>query len=366
MTSTNNNRSNPIRTLRERCGISFSLTLSPPCLKPTSVPHKGQLQPTIGHLPRRQKRPSPPRPVQPPSPPSPNPPTPPPQPKPRVFSNLLFRRRQDKPGHPANPNVLDPLTHLHALPTGLDDLDDILATPLPHRFAMRDESRCLQEVIPGCSVAFEDDVAAWAGRRSKDSLATPNDGLEGWTHIVSISQAGATSCRRPSSSSSSSSSSSVDGASESGSSVSYNAAVQTLSLVLPPAPHSTAEDEDLSYTSLTAEQLIAARDFLSSNSHALRWDPSCPNRTYPSSSHSSCSSLSDSFQPSPAVRLLITAPRNCRADALSVAICYLSFAFNVRVNTFLRNLDNGNRCLPVWKRVLDREGVQFVESVVAM
>jgi hypothetical protein len=351
-TSTQLTAPKTFRTLRERCGITLNLTLSS---HSNNVNYTKQTsQPTFGNLPRRKK----PTPIPKNPPPISSPPsTLPPPPQTGAFGsklkNLLFHRRQRR-----NARWI----------VGLDDIDDILLSPTPHHFAQQDESRCLQEVIPGCYVAFEDDTAAWIGTNSKDSLATPNG--RSWTHVVSICEAS-----NPSSSSSCSSSDDSYGTGsislDDDGSITYDVDMQTLRISLPPAPDADADDEDLPHTSLTVNQLLAARNFLSLYGRALNWDPLSLCRDSPSSSSflsysSSSSSSSEERGSSLPVRLLITAPRNRRADALSVATCYLAFAFDHRVDTFLQDLDNRQTCIPIWKRALDPQGVQFIELVVAM
>jgi hypothetical protein len=335
------------RTLRERCGITFNLTLTPNAND--IAPIKETSQPIFGKLPRRKKLttaiPNNAPPMWSP------PPTPPVSPPPKAnalgskLKKIFFHRRQKKRNN--NTEWI----------AGLDDIEDVLLSPTPHRFAQQDESRCLQEIIPGCYVAFEDDTAAWIGNRSKDSLATPNG--RSWTHVVSICEAS-----NPSSSSSCSSSDDSDSVDDD-SSITYDTEVQTLRISLPPAPDANADDEDVPCTSLTVDQLLATRNFLSLYGDALNWDPLSLYRDEPSCS-SSCTSPCEDYDPSPPVRLLITVPRNRRADALSVATCYLAFAFNVCVDTFLRDLDSRQTCIPIWKHAVDSRGVQFVERVVAM
>jgi hypothetical protein len=238
-------------------------------------------------------------------------------------------------------------------------LDDILATPITPRFAKGDESRCLQQIVPGCYVAFEDDTntlsraimmmdqeskdssskdthttwkpTIWEDKKRedptpkdpnrKDTLATPHK--KKWTHIVSI-------CRCP-----------ADSRIES---------TETLQLVVPRVPDSVAaEDEDAKSTVLTEDQLVAARDFLFLQGHSLNWRQD--------------SSPSEEDEP---VRLLITAPRNRRADALSVALCFLAFTFNCPAERFLRELQARKGCMPVWKNVLDAKGVAAISRAVAV
>jgi hypothetical protein len=338
-------------TLRERCGITFSLTF---------VPNSTHFQSTtFGNLIRRKKRiANTDSQLSPTIPPAPSVPSLP-KSAPPNFKNILGRRRQKR--H-AKVSAVDPLARIEGLHAGLD-LDAILSSPTYYRFAQRDESRCLQEIITGCYVAFQDDTVAWDGIRSKDALATPNGGC--WSHIVSISEIPPNHSGSSGSGSSSSSDDPDNGYADDGSSLAYDEDFQTLRIFVPSTPGADADDEDFTHPSLTTDQLLAARDFLSFYGHALNWDPSAPYKTCHSSS-SSCSSCGEECDHPPPVRLLITTPRNRRADALSVAACYLAFAFNVSVDSLLRNLNNRWACIPIWKHALDRDGVQFVESVVAM
>jgi len=166
-------------------------------------------------------------------------------------------------------------------------------------------------------------------------LATPHG--RNWTHIVSI-------CNH--------------------SSDKHTESAETLQLVLPSAPDVLAEDEDTKCAILTEEQLVAARDFLSFHGHSLSSSRASSPSTESSSSLSYSSSSSTLAEEDEPVRLLITAPRNRRADALSVALCFLAFTYNCSVITFSAELQARKGCIPVWKNVLNEKGVADVNSAV--
>ena len=361
-TNTQSSPAQPSPSLRERCGIKFRLALSPPYFKST--------QPTYDTIPRRRKRTSAPAAAVPP-PLSPTD-TPSSSFKPgKLGSHLkqfLRRRREEDIELLARRRECEYLAQFPPVPDF--DLDDLLATPITPRFAERDESRCLQQIIPGCYVAFEDDNTAWFGSTSKDALATPHG--RNWTHVVSIShQQAMYPASSPSSSEGTPSECSDDSVSPTStcSSDTYDEAVQTLRLVLPPAPDVVAEDEDPMCTVLTDDQLVSARDFLSFHGHSLNWRGSVQGHDMSSRSSStsglssSSSTLAEEDEP---VRLLITGPRNRRADTLSVALCYLAFAFDTRVETFLRELQSRKGCLPVWRNVLNVEGVATINRAAVV
>jgi len=352
--------SSPItrRSLRERCGITFSLgKLAPPKLRGfssppiESPPHKsntikptnnGPIGPHVSNLPRRKPKPKA-APVVPITQSAvtninnnPNPPAALPR---------LPRRKQVAPVAP----VPQPLSEVS-------------------RFVGKDESRCLQQIIPGCFIAFEDDTTSLDrenGQGPVKETLEPRTG-ECWTHVISITRPppqAACTCE------SACNCDQKEQEQEEGRVVEDHAA-HTLNLTLPPSsntttyvdlptPHSVrlsadAADEpidDNNIILLKTNQLIAARDFLS-----------CHGRSLPYPLTPSDPTAAPSF-PTP-VRILITTPRNHRTDALAVACCFLSFAFNMQVGQVVTEINTRKDCLSVWKAGVGPKAAKFIEQAV--
>jgi len=186
----------------------------------------------------------------------------------------------------------------------------------------RDECRCLQELVPGLFVAFEDDRLAFgdgAAAEYGERLKTHKG--EDFTHIVSLSTEGAAEVAM----------------------MCAAGAKSHLRLVIPAARDAADDVEDDNVQlQLSPSQLATARDFLSLTN--LRLSPTA-------------------YSKSADVRILITTPRNCRVDAMAIASCYLSFASGHSVRKVLAHFDDGNCYLSVWQGIMDWRTWDIVESV---
>ncbi|KAK0225674.1 hypothetical protein IW262DRAFT_1456778 [Armillaria fumosa] len=209
------------------------------------------------------------------------------------------------------------------------------------------ESRCLQEISDCLYVAFEEDTASFGGVRSKaEELMTPNG--DNFTHIVRITPRALPA-------------SSFDHYYD------ENTSTSVLDLSLPPRVHPsyltemqricsemdifmsggplsepgpTRSELDDNVSGLSVKQFTAARDFIFSALY-----------------HSKRSRLSSN--------VLITVPRDCRADAISVAMVYLGYATGSGVREILRTFDDEENVNFVWRSVVSRHGLAAVKAAVA-
>jgi hypothetical protein len=177
----------------------------------------------------------------------------------------------------------------------------------------------LQELVPGLFVAFEDDRLAFGDV----SVGEPGERLktfrgEDFTHIITV-------C--------------TENAAEAAV-VRVAGAGSQLRLVIPATQDALDDDDHVNVQPrISPSQLLAARDFLSS------------------------SNLNLSPSESADARILITTPRNCRAEAMSIASCYLSFATGHSVRRVLAHFDDGDCYLSVWQGVMDWRAWDFVEDI---
>ncbi|KAK0213061.1 hypothetical protein DFS33DRAFT_93745 [Desarmillaria ectypa] len=209
------------------------------------------------------------------------------------------------------------------------------------------ESRCLQEITDCLYVAFEEDTASFGGVRSKtEELMTPND--DKFTHIVKIT---------PRASPPTVSNHYYD----------ENTSTSVLDLSLPPRMHPsylpemqrlcsemdifmnggmmdepgpTRSESDDNISGLSVTQFTAARDFIFSALY-----------------HSKRSHLSSN--------VLITVPRDCRADAISVAMVYLGYATGTGVKEILSSLDVEESVNFVWRSVVSTRGLGALKAAIA-
>jgi hypothetical protein len=360
--------SSPRRSLRERCGITFSLgKLAPPklrgfCSPPIELPpqksniiqptNNGPIGPHVSNLPRRKPKPKA-APVVP-------------------ITQSAVTNINNNPNPPAALPRL-PRRKQVARPPVVQEAPQAVPQPLSgvSRFVGKDESRCLQQIIPGCFIAFEDDTTSWDrgvtenGQQAVKETLEPRNG-ECWTHVISITRPPpqvACTCE------SACNCDNKELEQEEGKVVEDHAA-HTLNLTLPPSsntttyvdlptPHSVclsadAADEPIDDNNtilLKTNQLIAARDFLS-----------CHGRSLPYPLTPSDPTASPSF-PTP-VRILITTPRNHRTDALAVASCFLAYAFNMQVGQVVTEINTRKDCLSVWKAGVGPKAVKFIEQAV--
>jgi len=191
--------------------------------------------------------------------------------------------------------------------------------PTPKRASQQDECRCLQELVPGLFVAFEDDRLAFGDAAAGERLKTFRG--EDFTHIISVSTESVAEAAM----------------------ARATRAESHLRLVIPAAPDAPDDDDDIDVRpQLSQSQLLAARGFLSSSN--LRLSP-------------------DAYAQSVDVRVLITVPRNHRVDAISIASCYLSFATGHSVRRVLAHFDDGECYLGIWQGVMDWQAWDFIEDV---
>jgi len=209
-----------------------------------------------------------------------------------------------------------------AKPVGAVDITPQLTLAAVRKVPRQDECRCLQELVPGLFVAFEDDQLAFghaAAGGSGERLKTYSG--EDFTHIISLStEKGAEAAM-------------VRGAS----------AEAHLRLVIPAAQDAPDDEDDFIVKPvLSRPQLLAARAFLSATN--IRLSPTA-------------------YSQSADVRILITTPRNHRVDAMAIASCFLSFASGNSVRRVLAHFDDKDRYLSVWQGIMDCQAWDFVESV---
>ncbi|OCH89421.1 hypothetical protein OBBRIDRAFT_666717 [Obba rivulosa] len=174
------------------------------------------------------------------------------------------------------------------------------------------DDNCLQELVPGLSVAFALDD----GPAARIALE------EGHTHIVEIcfSPAGPRAC--------------AGGTTEE----IHEERAQKLRLVLPASERAREGRAALALTDL---QLRTARDFLAQAlPYALASRPDAGN-----------------------VRILITTPAGRPTDAMAVAGCYLSFVSRKSVDGVLRCIDEEEDYLSVWKGEVSGDEVERAEKI---
>jgi hypothetical protein len=113
---------------------------------------------------------------------------------------------------------------------------------------------------------------------------------------------------------------------------------QTLTLKCP------RQEKRSGYTSLSASQLIAARDYLS--------------LVMPYTGHS----VQKMCAPRLNVKLLIVVPAGCAVGVMSVVTCYLAFSSGYHAETVMQYMRE-EEYDEVWKGGISQEGLDFVERI---
>ncbi|PBK73674.1 hypothetical protein ARMSODRAFT_1015209 [Armillaria solidipes] len=209
------------------------------------------------------------------------------------------------------------------------------------------ESRCLQEISDCLYVAFEEDAASFGGVRSKvEELTTPNG--DKFTHIVRITPRAFPAPASDHYYDENTSTSVLDLSLPPRMHPSYLTEMQRIcsemdifmngGLLSEPGPTRAESDDNVS--GLSVKQFTAARDFIFSALY-----------------HSKRSRLSSN--------VLITVPRDCRADAISVAMVYLGYANGSGVREILRAFDVEENVNFVWRSVVSTRGLVAVKAAVA-
>ncbi len=209
------------------------------------------------------------------------------------------------------------------------------------------ESRCLQEISDCLYVAFEEDTASFGGVRSNiEELTTPNG--DRFTHIVRITSQAFPAPASDHYYDENTSTSVLDLSLLPRMHPSYLTEMQRIcsemdvfmngGLLSEPGPTKAESDDNVS--GLSVKQFTAARDFIFS---ALYY-----------SKRSRFSS-----------NVLITVPRDCRADAISVAMVYLGYATGSGVREILRAFDVEENVNFVWRSVVSTRGLGAVKAAVA-
>lgn len=189
---------------------------------------------------------------------------------------------------------------------------------------MQKERYCLQELVPNLFVAFsnEDDDEDGDG---PGLLGPLREGVCGevFTHIVNIS-----SDPRPGATPSVSKTIDANGA-------------HRLHLIIP----NSSNDYDDGQTALSPQQLLASRNFLSQAMPRAYHLQHVPGEYLP------------------AVCILITSTGGAQ-DAMSVAACYLAYESGNDVHTVLECINAEEEDIKgVWRGVVSRDGIEFIESV---
>ncbi|KAE9407108.1 hypothetical protein BT96DRAFT_971577 [Gymnopus androsaceus JB14] len=217
----------------------------------------------------------------------------------------------------------------------------------------KNESRCLQSVLPGIFIAFEDDTLAFQGTPadvySEEELRTPEG--QRFTHHIKIrtfkSQYDSPEIKY-----------SVD---------SHKASV--LRLTVPRHSHDAFEIEmqvlameaegrvlspqeaerlyneygDIAVqegiTLLTSKQLLEARNFMYAAHYSFG-------------------------RRSNGARILITAPRDHRTDIISAFICYAAYASRHNVLSIIHGLNEMDTLLGVWKYAISDDAVGLLQEIV--
>ncbi|KIK63726.1 hypothetical protein GYMLUDRAFT_57391 [Collybiopsis luxurians FD-317 M1] len=213
----------------------------------------------------------------------------------------------------------------------------------------KNECRCLQYVLPGIFLAFEDDTLAFNAPAClplsrEEELRTHED--ERFTHIVKL-----TSCREPG----------IHLGSDP-----HN--IEVLTLGIPQRSHegfdermrllsesdfdkltpdkarqlceefAALQEPDKGVTVLTSKQLIAAREFMYATKHDLR------QRQGP--------------------RILITAPRDHSTDIISVLTLYLAYVTHNSAAVILHQINNHEYFLGIWKNTISEEGLDLIQYLI--
>ncbi|KAK0505003.1 hypothetical protein EDD18DRAFT_1326225 [Armillaria luteobubalina] len=220
------------------------------------------------------------------------------------------------------------------------------STSKEHTFHVH-ESRCLQEISDCLYVAFEEDTASFDGLRGKaEELMTPN--RDRFTHIVRITPRALPAPSFDHYYDENTSTSVLDLSLALRMHSSYLTEMQRIcsemdifmkgGLLSEPGPTRAESDDNVS--GLSVKQFTAARDFIFSALY-----------------HSKRSRLSSN--------VLITVPRDCRADAISVAMVYLGYATGSGVREILRTFDDEENVNFVWRSVVSKRGLAAVKAAVA-
>ncbi|KAK0476647.1 hypothetical protein IW261DRAFT_1421389 [Armillaria novae-zelandiae] len=209
------------------------------------------------------------------------------------------------------------------------------------------ESRCLQEISECLYVAFEEDTASFGGLRNKAEELTTPDG-DGFTHIVRITPRSLPAPAFDHYYDENTNSSVLDLSLPPRMHPSYLTEMQRIcsemdifmngGLLSEPGP--TRAESDDSVSGLSVKQLTAARDFIFSALYHSKRSRLCTN-------------------------VLITVPRDCRADAISVAIVYLGYATGSGVREILKTFDDEENVNFVWRSVVSKRGLSAMKEAVA-
>jgi len=256
--------------LRERCGFSLRITTSPP-IPGTCGPRSPRVHvhPHRNNLPRR---------------------------RPGQRKRIVFHED------------LSPAAAAEAKP----HVPSTAADPIPEN-PLPPADKCLQELVPGLSVAFALGDDAEARRALED----------GYSHVVEIcySPAGPREC--------------AGGSAEE----IREEKAQRLRLVLPSSVR--ASDPGRAALALSDMQLRASRDFLAQAlPYTLAERPDAGG-----------------------VRILITTPIGRPTDAMSVMGCYLSFVSRKSVERVLRFIDEEEDFLSVWKGEVSGDEAERAETI---
>ncbi|KAL6305102.1 hypothetical protein BKA93DRAFT_718126, partial [Sparassis latifolia] len=191
------------------------------------------------------------------------------------------------------------------------------AVVAPTREPPKVVDRCVQDIIPGLSVAFN------TGLRSDATQLL----AEGYTHVVDVCY--------PTDDAHEFVAGSIEHALE--------GRLQRLCLTLP----SSARVDDISQRAglaLTDQQLRASRDFL--------------GQTLPYASASQTSGGD--------VRILVATPSRRTTDAMCIAGCYLAFVSGKSVETVLRYIDEEESVLSVWKGEVSEDEAERAERIARL
>ncbi|KAF9262559.1 hypothetical protein L218DRAFT_390504 [Marasmius fiardii PR-910] len=229
-----------------------------------------------------------------------------------------------------------------------------------HHRLMKHESRCLQYISSGISVAFEDDARSFGVRVTDEELRT-EDGRR-FSHIIQIS-------RTKDFFSPSTISYSTDRHLTKHLHLStlplphdqYEQQMQVLSLD-PELTRITAEQADIyldsSYFSpekrftladngvakLGSRQLAAAKEFIrSSGTGVITTQTTHPGRTLP--------------------QILVTAPRDHRTDIMSVVACFLASTSDSSPAEVVKSIDRQRGVKRIWQGCISRVGVEYIQGV---
>jgi hypothetical protein len=233
------------------------------------------------------------------------------------------------------------------------------------------EARCIQIIAPGLYVAFEDDNRAFAtalGAPSSKKLSHPEDLLTrdglSFTHIIALSHQSSRSGRERCSS--------IEHADP-------ETRVKYLHLSLPPLPAfgthkferqlmslgltltSECDPNEYPLMNYEREKYIHVLDLIEERRLPQLYPQQFEEAKY--FIHESGYNYRNLQSPLP-VRILITTPRDGRADAMALLAVYLAFATGRAVEDILHLMDSKESLMSVWKETVGKEWVDDLQQLV--